>query len=145
MRRADGAEREAPCDSKEAVRAAPLRPYSVTQSGDSNVMVLGRLLSLLVIQVRVLERRDQSPVMPDGAVLVPRFPEADRLERHSRNPDRREEMTSTAPDDGVTSQTGVPPASLYEGADDEHAHDYDEGNNDDRYHALFILDLSVAD
>jgi len=103
-------------------------------------MVLGREPPIVVGQLRVLDRRDKRPVMPNGTVLVPRHPEANRLERHTWQPDRRKEMTFAAAYDGVSSDPGVAPASGYRSTDRQCDHDYaddDEGDKD-RGHALMV-------
>src|SRR5262249_12187965 len=85
-----------------------LRSTRLLWSGNPGVPDLGRDVPLVVGEIVLLDRRDDRPVVADGAALEPPPAESDRLDRGSGNPDGREQMTLAAADDDVSTEA-IPP------------------------------------
>jgi hypothetical protein len=77
-----------------------------------------------------IEVPGERPMIPDGAALVPRASEPDRLERDARDPRRREEVSVRTADDAARSHLDTPPAGC-EVDDDEEDEDRDEHPDSD--------------
>ena len=78
---------------KSPTRRAPLR--------NADVAVRRSLALLCLCQRGGLHRNNEGPVSPDRATLEAHRTESKRLERSARDPDRREQVTFSALDDGV--------------------------------------------
>lgn len=106
--------------------------------GDSNIAVVECDSPVRLGEITLPHRRDNRPVLPHRTTLVPPPAEAKRLERDSRNPDRREEMASPAADDQIRAEAiALPPGD--DGADDVDAGDDEkEPAFARRYHDLRV-------
>ncbi len=81
-----------------------------TQPGNPYVVMLMGALDLIFGQVRLAHQGHGSPVPAYGAPLVPGRAEPYRLERSTRDPDRGEQVTLAAADDGVAASRISPAA-----------------------------------
>ena len=104
-----------------------------SSSGNPCVAVLSGQLPLVFGQGCVLDRGDNRPVFADGATLPPGPAEADRLERHPGNPDRREEVALAAPHHDVAPDL-VPETACHDRSPHEEGDHEEQGAMPGRRH-----------
>jgi hypothetical protein len=74
---------------------------SLVFSGNPDVVVLPGELPFLLSQVRFPDRDDEAPVLTDRTALDPGHDQVQFLDFDAGNPDGREQVTLTAPHDGI--------------------------------------------